>query len=84
MSISAILPAAPGQAAHPWPQIAVTVDACADQGQAGVAGVEFVVALLEDQSLHVFTCQGSFRDRCILQNFYRNFSILNAYLTNFY
>jgi hypothetical protein len=35
-----------------------------------VAGVEFVVALLEDKSLHVFTCQVSFLDRCILQNIY--------------
>jgi hypothetical protein len=48
----------------------VAVDARAGQGQAGVAGVEFVVALLDDQSLHVFTCQVSFLDRRILINFY--------------
>ena len=50
-------------------QVAVAIDARAGQGQAGVAGVEFVVALLDDQSLHVFTCQVSFLDRRILINF---------------
>ena len=58
------------QPAHLPPQVAVAVDARAGQGQAGVAGVEFVVALLDDQSLHVFTCQVSFLDRRILINFY--------------
>ena len=58
------------QPAHLPPQVAVAVDARAGQGQAGVAGVEFVVALLDDQSLHVCTCQVSFLDRCILINFY--------------
>ena len=58
------------QPAHLPPQVAVTVDARAGQGQAGVAGVEFVVALLEDKPLHVFTCQVSFQDRRILQYFY--------------
>jgi hypothetical protein len=46
------------------------IDARANQGQAGVAGIEFVVALLKDKSLHVFTCQVSFQDRRILQYFY--------------
>ena len=50
--------------------LTVAVDARAGQGQAGVAGVEFVVALLDDESLHVCTCQVSFLDRCILINFY--------------
>ena len=58
------------QPAHLPPQVAVAVDARASQGQAGVAGIESVVALLEDQSLHVFTCQVSFLDRCILINLY--------------
>ena len=33
------------------------------QGQPGVTGVEFFAALFQDHSLHVFTCQLSFRDR---------------------
>ena len=64
------LPAASTQPAHLPPQVAVAVDARAGQGQAGVAGVEFVVALLDDPSLHVFTCQVSFLDRRILINLY--------------
>ena len=56
----------------------------ANQAQAGVAGVKFVVALFDDQSLHVFTCQVSFLDRYILINFYLNFNILIASLATFY
>ena len=54
----------------------MAVDTGANQAQAGVAGVKFAVALLDDQSLHVFTCQVSFFDRYILINFYLNFNIL--------
>jgi hypothetical protein len=78
------LAAAPDQAAHLPPQVTGVVDAGADQWQAGVAGGEFVVALLEDQSLHVCTCQVSFWDRRILINFIRNFNVLIVLLTTSY
>ena len=52
--------------------------------QGGVVGVEFVVALIEDQSLHVCTCQVSFRGGCILINFYLNFIILTVHFVTFY
>ena len=70
------LPVAPTQSTHLPAQVAVAVDTGANQAQAGVAGVKFAVALLDDQSLHVFTCQVSFFDRYILINFYLNFNIL--------
>jgi len=38
------------------PEVAVAVAAGADQGQTEVAGVEFVIAMLKNQSLHVCTC----------------------------
>jgi hypothetical protein len=41
-----------------------------------VAGVELFVALLQDDSLHVFTCRVSFSYRLILQYFYKNFKEL--------
>ena len=47
-------------AAKSSPQVTVVIDARANQSQAGVAGVEFVVALLEDEPLHIFTCQVGF------------------------
>jgi hypothetical protein len=78
------LTAAPDQAAHLPPQVAGAVDTGADQRQAGVAGVEFVVALLEEHSLHICTCQVSFWDRRLLVNFYQNFNELIVLLTIFY
>ena len=65
-------------------KIAVPVDAGTGQSQPGVAGVEFFVALFEDQSFHVFTCRVRFRDRRILQYFYINFNILTEKSNLFY
>jgi len=44
-------------------QLTVTVDAEPRQGQSGVACIEFVVRLFNDNSFHIFTCQASFQDR---------------------
>jgi hypothetical protein len=73
-----------GHPANRWPQATVVVDARANQGQAGMAGVEFVVALLKDESLHIFTCQVSFQDRRILQYFYLDLNKLIATLQQFH
>jgi len=65
-------------------KVAVPVDTGTDQGQAGVAGVKFFVALLEDKSLHVITCRVRFWDRCIQQYFYRKINNLSVKLLQFH
>jgi hypothetical protein len=57
-------------------QVAEAVDAQPDQGQARVACVEFIARLFKNKTFHLFTCQVSFYDRGILQNFVKKINIL--------
>ena len=61
----------------------MAVDARAGQCQAGVAGVEFVVALLDDESLHVCTCQVSFFGQVYIDKFLLKFQYIDCIFRHF-
>jgi len=76
---------APGHLpADPASQLAVSVDAGSNQGQPGMAGIEFAVALLQNESFHHRSCRVNFFDRPALQYFSNNFNMLISKPTIFY
>ena len=51
------------EGAPPYDPQMMLATSYADQSQARMTGVEFLAALLQEQSLHLCTCRVSFRDR---------------------
>ena len=65
-----------GDVIDPLPEVGEPVDAGSDQRKAGVGGVELLVGLFPEETVHLFHLPGEFSTGCRIARFASNINCL--------